>query len=60
VLFLRIVLPLVGLWLLGLAAAWLITRERKYLVLAYRSVMVIGLLLVVLGLLYVFERLVLL
>ena len=56
----RILLPLVGLWLLGLAVAFLVTRDRKYLVLAYRSVMVIGLALVVLGLLYVFERVLLL
>jgi hypothetical protein len=60
VLVLRIVLPLVGLWLLGLAAAWLITRERRYLVLAQRSVIVIGLLVVALGLLYIFERVLLL
>ena len=59
-LVLRIVLPLVGLWLLGLAAAWLITRERRYLVLAQRSVLVIGLLVVALGLLYIFERVLLL
>lgn len=59
-LVLRIVLPLVGLWLLGLAAAWLITRERRYLVLAQRSVIVIGLLVVALGLLYIFERVLLL
>lgn len=56
----RILLPLIGLWLLGLAAAFLITKDRKYLVLAYRSVMVIGLALVVLGLLYIFERVLLL
>lgn len=59
-LVLRIVLPLVGLWLLGLAAAWLVTRERRYLVLAQRSVIVIGLLVVALGLLYIFERVLLL
>lgn len=59
-LVLRIVLPLLGLWLLGLAAAWLITRERRYLVLAQRSVIVIGLLVVALGLLYIFERVLLL
>ena len=59
-LVLRILLPLLGLWLLGLAAAWLLTRERRYLVLAQRSVIVIGVLVVALGLLYIFERVLLL
>ena len=59
-LVLRIVLPLLGLWLLGLAVAWLFTRNPAYLRLAQRTVMVAGLALVALGLLSLFERVLLL
>jgi hypothetical protein len=45
-----------GLFLLGLGVAYVLTRDRKYLRLAGRSLQVMLLLLVAFGLLYVFER----
>jgi len=40
----------------GLVVAWMITRERKYLWIAARILLWVLVLGVVLGLLYVFER----
>ena len=57
---LRILLPLALLFLLGLVIAWMVTKDRRYLVLAQRSALAMGLLVVVLGLLYIFERVLLL
>ena len=48
------------LFLLGLTVAWLVTRDRKYLLIARKSALVFGLLAVALGLLYIFERVLLL
>jgi hypothetical protein len=59
-LVLRIILPLAALFLLGLVAAWAITKDRKYLDIARKSVIVLGLLLVAFALLYIFERVLLL
>ena len=49
-----------ALLLLGLVGAFLATRNRRYLTIAWLSVQVIALLAVALGLLYVFERVLLL
>jgi hypothetical protein len=52
----RIVLVASALLLGGLVVAWMITRDRKYLRIAARSLLWVLVLGVVLGLLYVFER----
>ena len=52
----RIVVLFAALFLLGLGVAYLLTRERKYLRIAWRALQVVVVLLVALGLLYVFER----
>jgi hypothetical protein len=52
----RIVLVASALMLGGLVVAWMITRERKYLWIAARILLWVLVLGVVLGLLYVFER----
>ena len=57
---LRVLLPLVFLFFAGLAIAWFVTRDRRYLVLLWRSAMVLLALLVLFGLIYVFERVLLL
>ena len=57
---LRIVGIFVALLLFGLVAAFLITKNRRYLTIAWLAVQVIALLAVALGLLYVFERVLLL
>ena len=57
---LRIVGIFVALLLLGLVGAFLATKNRRYLTIAWLSVQVIALLAVALGLLYVFERVLLL
>lgn len=57
---LRIVASLGALFLVGLVGAYLVTRNRRYLVIAWLSVQVIVLLAVAFGLLYVFERVLLL
>jgi hypothetical protein len=54
--FLRFAGGFLALFLLGLAVAFLATRDRKYLRLAYRTLQVALLFVVALGLLYVFER----
>jgi len=57
---LRIAAIAVGLLLAGLVAAWLVTRNRRYLTIAWLSVQILLLLAIALGLLYVFERVLLL
>jgi hypothetical protein len=57
---LRIVAIAVGLLLAGLVAAWLVTRNRRYLTIAWLSLQLLLLMAVALGLLYVFERVLLL
>ena len=52
----RIVLAASALLLGGLVVAWMITRERKYLRIAANILLWVLVLGVVLGLLYVFER----
>ena len=52
----RIVVLFAALFLLGLGVAYLLTRERKFLRIAWRTLQVVVVLLVALGLLYVFER----
>jgi hypothetical protein len=52
----RIVLVASALLLGGLVVAWMITRERKYLRIAADILLWVLVLGVVLGLLYVFER----
>ena len=53
---LRIVAIAGGLLLAGLVVAFLVTRNRRYLTIAWLAVQVILLLAVAFGLLYVFER----
>ena len=50
----------VALLLLGLVGAFLVTKNRRYLMIAWLAVQVIVLLAVAFGLLYVFERVLLL
>jgi hypothetical protein len=57
---LRIAAIAVGLLLAGLVGAWLVTRNRRYLTIAWLSVQILLLLAIALGLLYVFERVLLL
>ena len=52
----RFVVAFAALFLLGLGVAFVLTRNRKYLRIAWRSLQVLLLLLVAFGLLYVFER----
>jgi len=60
VFFLRIVCLLGALLLLGLVAAFLLTKNKRYLTIAWLAVQVMVLLAVAFGLLYVFERVLLL
>ena len=53
---LRAVVVLTALFLLGLGVAYLFTRNRRYLTIAWRTVQAVVVLLVAFGLLYVFER----
>ena len=53
---LRFVVLAAGLFLLGLGVAFVVTRDRRYLRIAWRTVQVVVLLAVAFGLLYVFER----
>ncbi len=55
-LVLRIVAIAGALLLAGLVAAFLVTRNRRYLTIAWLAVQVVLLLAVAFGLLYVFER----
>ena len=57
---LRIVAIIGGLALAGLVVAYLVTKNRRYLTMAWLAVQVIVLLAVAFGLLYVFERVLLL
>lgn len=59
-LILRVVGIALDLLLLGLVGAFLVTRNRRYLTIAWLSVQIVALLAVALGLLYVFERVLLL
>lgn len=53
---LRFVALAAGLFLLGLGIAFVVTRDRRYLRIAWRTAQVVVLLAVAFGLLYVFER----
>ena len=53
---LRFVLLAAALFLLGLGVAFLVTRNRRYLRIAWLTVQIVVLLAVAFGLLYVFER----
>ena len=57
---LRIVGIFAGLLLIGLVIAWAVTRNRRYLRIAWLSVQVILLLCIAFALLYIFERVLLL
>ena len=59
-LILRVVGIALALLLLGLVAAFLVTKNRRYLAIAWLAVQIVALLAVALGLLYVFERVLLL
>jgi hypothetical protein len=54
--FLRAVVAIVALFLVALGVAYLVTRNRRYLTIAWRTVYAVVVLLVAFGLLYVFER----
>jgi nucleoside permease NupC len=56
----RAVVAFAALFVLGLGIAFLVTKDRKYLRIAWRSVLAVLLLVVVFALLYVFERVLLL
>lgn len=55
-LILRFVVLAAALFLLGLGVAFLVTRNRRYLRIAWLTVQIVVLLAVAFGLLYVFER----
>ena len=57
---LRIVAIIGGLGLAGLVVAFLVTKNRRYLTIAWLAVQVLLLLAIAFGLLYVFERVLLL
>ena len=57
---LRIVAIFTGLLLAGLVVAWAATRNARYLKIAWLAIQVVLLLAVAFGLLYVFERVLLL
>jgi hypothetical protein len=59
-LILRVVAIFGGLLLLGLVAAFLVTRNRRYLTIAWLAVQIVLLLGIAFALLYVFERVLLL
>jgi hypothetical protein len=52
----RVIVGAVALLLGGLVIAWMVTRDRKYLQIAWRIGQFTVVLAVILGLLYVFER----
>ncbi|HET9651774.1 MAG TPA: hypothetical protein VFP36_06270 [Usitatibacter sp.] len=52
----RFVAVFAALFLAGMGVAFVLTRDRKYLRAAWRAVQIVLLLLVAFGLLYVFER----
>ena len=53
---LRFVVLIAAFFLLGLGVAYLVTRNRRYLTIARRTLQAVVVLLVAFGLLYVFER----
>jgi hypothetical protein len=53
---LRFVVLAAALFLLGLGVAFLVTRNRRYLRIAWLTAQIVVLLAVAFGLLYVFER----
>ena len=53
---LRVVAIAAGLLLLGLVVAFLVTKNRRYLTIAWLAVQIVALLAVAFGLLFVFER----
>ena len=53
---LRFVVLIAAFFLLGLGVAYLVTRNRRYLAFAWRTLQAVVVLLVAFGLLYVFER----
>ena len=55
-LILRIVVGFTVLLLVGLGVAFVVTRDRKYLRIAWRALQVVLLMVVAFALLYVFER----
>lgn len=55
-LVLRVLAMFGGLFLAGLVIAWILTKERKYLRIAFRTVQVLLVVGVAFGLFYVFER----
>jgi hypothetical protein len=57
---LRIVAIFTGLLFAGLVVAWAVTRNTRYLKIAWLAIQVVLLLAVAFGLLYVFERVLLL
>lgn len=59
-LVLRFVALFGGLLVIGLAIAWLVTRNRRYLRYAWLTIQVLVLLVIAFALLYVFERVLLL
>jgi hypothetical protein len=59
-LILRVVGIALALLLLGLVGAFLVTKNRRYLTIAWLSLQLLLLMAVALGLLYVFERVLLL
>jgi hypothetical protein len=56
VLVVRLVVLFTALFLLGLGVAFVLTRNRKYLRIAWLALQIVLVLLVAFGLLYVFER----
>jgi hypothetical protein len=60
VLVLRVIGLATGLLVAGLAIAWAVTRNRRYLVLAWRVARFVVVLVIVFALFYVFERVLLL
>ena len=55
-LILRFVVLMAGLFLVGLGVAYVVTRDRRYLRIAWLAIQIVVLMLVAFGLLYVFER----
>lgn len=58
-LVLRFVVMIGGLFLAGLLIAWILTKQRRYLQIAWRTVQVLVVLAVAFGLVYLFERILL-
>ena len=55
-LIVRFLVPILGLFLVGLVIAWMVTKDRRYLQVAWRTVQGVLAIAVLLGLLYLFER----